>query len=389
MTVLTNRDAIRIPSPRGLIIRRAKPSETYYGGWLVGRRRGSRVCEIPTSTTPHADMIIEGVCEFIQSPPFTASATADSGGGAIDSVTQQQQNIRIVGAPTGWFDTAASGVNKITEDMLGLPAYAYDNNTLYATDGGGIYPRAGTIDRVDPRGKVSLVFDATADDLAGGDLDNEPTVRAVVTSLGAYTASAGTITVTATGALGTQDGITVAAGDEVWLPEYTGTANASVNVAAADSGPYEIVTLGATGVSAVLRRPAWWAHGAPMPLGAAVKIAEGTLFGRTVWDVGAAKGSTIGTTDPAAYPRSVTRQVVLVAGHLAVTNIPIRHATGGSNFLTSRLTANTSTLTVGGYHPLSISAGPLGTATVDITACVAAGTINVADVSTLILTITN
>lgn len=388
MTVLTNKGALRSPSPRGLVIRQSRPSEVYYSGLLVGRRKGSRLCEIPSATAPRNDLIIEGVIEYIESPPFTASSTADSNGGAIDAITRQPQNMRIVAAPCGWFDQTGT---TITEDHVGMSAYAVNNNTVSLSDANGTLSRAGTIDRVNGAGKVSLVFDNSIDDVAGGDdTDNEPTVRCVITALGAYTgAGTGTLTVTATGALASQDGITVALGDEVWLPEYTGTANSSVNVLAADSGPYRVSTLGATGVSAVLTRPDWWTHGAAMPLGAAVKVAEGTLFGRTIWDVGAAKGSTIGTTDPDAYPRSVTRSVVLVAGHLAVTNIPIRHATRKSNFLTSRLTANTSTLTVGGYHPLSISAGPIGTATVDMTACVAAGTINVADVSTLLLTITN
>ncbi len=178
-------------------------------------------------------------------------------------------------------------------------------------------------------------------------------------------------------------------GDVGWLPEYAGTANSSVNVSAANSGPYEVVALGGSGAHPVLSRPAWWAHGTAMQLGASFKVAEGTLFGRSVWDVGATAGAVIGTDDPAAYPRSVTQAIVLVAGHLVVTNVPIRSATAKSNWLTSRLTANTSTLTVGGYHPLSITAGPMGTATVDITACVGAGTINVADVSTLLLTSTN
>lgn len=118
-----------------------------------------------------------------------------------------------------------------------------------------------------------------------------------------------------------------------------------------------------------------------------IAVSAGTLFQHTKWFNSAA--GTIGTDAPAFFPRSVTQSVALVAGTTTITNVPILSATK-SGFSVRRSTANTSTLTVGGYvlngNP---TPGALGTATAEIMAAVAAGTINNADISTLHITITN
>jgi len=224
--------------------------------------------------------------------------------------------------------------------------------------------------------------DRAARDLAAG-LGSEGRCRAGATSIGAYTASNGTLTANANGALAAQDGVTMVVGDVLMLPEGL------TNVTAADAGPYTIVSLGGASAKVVLARPSWWKHADLIPQGGDLLIGpEGTLFGATTWKSFVTTAiKVIGTDAPLFWPRRVTQQVVLVGGHLVKTNVPIRSATL-TQFFFSRTTANTCSSTVQ-YVPLSIVAGALGTASVDVTAAVAAGTINAADVSTLAFTIEN
>lgn len=378
---------IRIPSPRGLVIRQAKPSTKFFGGWLIGRVRGSALAEVPTSTAPNPLLMIEGVQEYIESGPFTSSATTDSGGGAVDPITLQPQNMRIVTAPTGWFDTGTSS-HQIKTKHIGLRCYAFDNNTLYLDDLNGQLPDAGIIDDVKPgdptTAAVRLRFDPRPAAGTAANFDGEITVRCVITALSAFTESAGTITVTATGALGAQDGLTVAPGDLVWLPEYAGTANSSVNVNNAKSGFYEVLVVGTTGVQPVLTRPAFWPDATPMPLGASFHVAEGTLFSRSTWDIGAAKGSTIGTTDPSAYPREVIQQSAMTSSALVLANVPIRDATRtlGTGVLVTA--GGTTTSTVDYRSIVAATPGPIGTATITIAAIASGGGKNgTADTSTI------
>lgn len=381
MTVATG-TKIRNPSPRGIVIRQSLPSESYYGGWLVGRRRGSRYCEVPTSTSPKPDLIIEGVAEYIESPPFTASSTADSGGGAIDAITRQPQNIRIVTAPTGWFDQTGT---TITEDHVGLSAYAANNNTVSLSDSNGTLPRAGTIDRVNADGKVSLVFDNKADDLFADDPPTGPTVLVVITSLPANTVTAGVMTADATGAWGAQDtGITLALGDEVFIPE--GTTNLDN---AQEAGPWVVATLGAVGVAMVLRRPSWWPHGGAMPLGAKINVASGTIYGGSTWRSDAAKGSTIGTTAPAFWPEFLCVGVTLASGTAsAITTLPVKSLTKSQVTIQSTPTvAPHSSTRV--WRISALTAGTLGTCSITPIAESAPGTTNASDVGTYTISVRN
>lgn len=383
MTVATG-TKIRNPSPRGLVIRQSLPSISYYGGWLVGRRRGSRYCEVPTSTSPKPDLIIEGVAEYIESPPFTTSSTTDAGGGAIDSITQQPQNIRIVTAPTGWFDQTGT---TITEDHIGLSAYAANNNTVSLSDSNGTLPRAGTIDRVNADGKVSLIFDNKADDLLDDDAPTGPTVLVAITSLPANTVTSGVMTADATGAWGAQDtDVTLALGDEVFIPE--GTTNLDN---AQEAGPWVVATLGAVGVAMVLRRPSWWPHGGAMPLGAKVSIAKGAKYGCSTWRSDAAKGSTIGTTAPAFWPERLARLVTLASGTLssAITDMPVKSITTNATAIrldsvpTTAPHANTRV-----WRASAVTAGVIGTASIQVVAESAPGTTNASDAGTYMLTVT-
>lgn len=384
MTVATG-NVTRYPSPRGIVIRQSLPSIAYYGGWLVGRRRGSRYCQVPTSTTPYNDMIIEGVVEYIECPPFTASSTTDAGGGAIDSITRMPQTIRIVTATTGWFDQTGT---TITEDHCGLSAYAVNNNTVSLSDGGGVYPRAGTIDRVNPQGKISLVFDNARDQYSGAsdDADNEATVRCVITSLPANTVTAGVMTADATGAWGAQDtSETLALGDEVFIPE--GTTNLDN---AHEAGPWRVAVLGAVGVAMVLRRPTWWTHAGAMPLGAKIAIAQGANYGGSTWRSDAAKGSTIGTTAPTFWPERLIVSGTFASGTLAspITTLPVKSLVKSRVAVTPTVTtaphANTRLHRAGAVTP-----GPLGTCSITPVAESAPGTTNASDLGTFVVTVEN
>jgi hypothetical protein len=354
----------------------------------IAHRRGSMLAEVPDPDAPRDDLIFVGWSQN----EVTITTDVDSDGAAVDADDVAVQ-INVEGGVGCGLDTGG-GADEITADDIGLVAYAYDNNTAYLTSLNGQLSPLGRIERVDEDGTicVDVVEGQFLAAELGGAEDSQSlfALRCVVTALGAYTESDGVITVTATGALGTQDGVTIAAGDEVWLPEYAGTANGSVTVAAGISGPYRIANAGGTGVNAVLSRPAYWPDGDAMPLGASFKVAQGTLFANTVWDCGAAKGSTIGTTDPDAYPRSVTQTVTLTSSAKAITNVPIRSATKSNVIASLAAVGGTTTNTIGWGIIVAPTNGPIGTATTTVNAIASGGTKNgTADTSQLIVTIVN
>jgi len=179
-----------------------------------------------------------------------------------------------------------------------------------------------------------------------------------------------------------QDGITYAAGDVVLLCKQT---------TAAQNGPYVVGTVSTT---APLTRPNWWAAAKVIPLGTVFEAGyEGTLYGGSSWKSSATKGAVVDTNDPVLYPRVVKGTATLVAGTvtLGATQGLWLKSTTKSTIHVSRATANTCTLTVNGYAsaPGSNTAGIIGTAAVVINACVADGSINIADISTIFYTITN
>lgn len=372
--------------PGGLVCLQSRPSITYRPGSIVCHRVGSELMEVPLSATPRTDLVVDGI--FVGVSKFVSSSDTDAGGGSLDANGNPEM---ITGRPgtLGYFATG-SGVNEITADDIDKPCFLYDDDTVYLTDASGTLSFAGFVVDVREDGRVMVDMSENARRLyglfsAGEEPTNDrPFARAVMTSLAACAAASGVITATNNGALGAQDGVTLTAGQVVFIPK--GTTNLP---AVADAGPYVVTVVGTAGTKFVLTRPAWFAHGDPILQAFDVKIGgEGTLYKNSTWRTTCAGSLVIGTGDPLFFPDQVQQEAVLVAGHKELTNVPILSATT-SNYTIVRKTADTCTLTVGGYHPLSITAGALGTATVDITACVAAGTINVADVSTLIVTITN
>ena len=222
------------------------------------------------------------------------------------------------------------------------------------------------------------------------------TVRAVVTSLAAYAGTGtGTLTASANGAFGTQDGVaTLAVNDVVFIP--AGTTNLT---GALDSGPWQIAALGGVSAKYVLIRPSWWANGAAMPLGAVISVGgEGTNYLGHEWKSFAAQGTVIGTSDPAFYIDNFTASVTLTTGFVKLG--PSQTFPGLKSLTTSAITftptnfnGGTSTVSyrTGAYSSggSATAAGAMGTSTVSITALIAAGTFNTSDVGTGLITITN
>jgi hypothetical protein len=179
-----------------------------------------------------------------------------------------------------------------------------------------------------------------------------------------------------------QDGITYAAGDVVLLCKQT---------TAAENGPYVVGTVSTT---APLTRPNWWAAAKEIPVGTVFQAGfEGTLYGGSMWKTTAAKATVVDTNDPVLYPKTVKGTATLVAGTVtlgASQGLWLKSTTKSTIHVT-RATANTCSLTTGGYTstPAANTAGIIGTAAVVIMATVAAGTINVADISTVYYTVTN
>lgn len=219
-------------------------------------------------------------------------------------------------------------------------------------------------------GTDSLVFASDSSTAAGAFKARNVAAAGNVASLAAFTVAS-------------NDGVTNVAGDVIILAEQS---------TAAQNGPYVVGTV-ASG-SAPLSRPGWWDTGDT--LSSAVTIAvggEGTVFKNTTWrPMVAAATFVIGTTDPKLYPVEVSGTTVLIAGTFTISTVPIFSAKTSIQF--SRSIANTSTLTVGGYHATvagadGITPGVRGTAAAVVQATVGAGTISVSDVSTLHWTIRN
>lgn len=205
--------------------------------------------------------------------------------------------------------------------------------------------------------------------------------RAVATSIGAYTTSGGVLTVTANGALAAQDGVTMAAGDLLFVQEGL------TNVTAADAGPYVISSLGSASAQVVLVRPAWWKHGALVVAGAVIQIAAGgTLFGGTEWKSFVTTATkVVGTDAPVFWPRSVSKSATLVSGTItAVTTVPIRSATLSTYEISSTpTTAPHASTRV--WRVDALTAGVTGTASYTIVAESAPGTTNASDVGTYVV----
>lgn len=273
-----------------------------------------------------------------------------------------------------------SGADAITAAHVGMICYASDDQTVNLTDGAGLRPAVGKIYGLQGTqvkvgvGEPSL-YDA-ADNLAAPVVIKTARARNVingnVADLTAYTVAANAAV---------NDNVLNVANDIVLVVAQT---------TAAQNGLYKVGTVG--GGTAPLTRIA------PMPAGYVfvadefeIAVGEGAVFAHSKWFNSA--GGTIATNTPAFMPETVTISQALTAGTATVASIPVLSATKTFIGLTRRI-ANTSTATTGGYCTTvgganGVTAGALGTASIVIEACVAAGTINNADISTLEVSVHN
>ncbi len=189
----------------------------------------------------------------------------------------------------------------------------------------------------------------------------------------------------------------------VTLSTYTVTASSVVNdavsggnvagdvvlaVAQATVSQNGLYVCGAvtSSVCALTRAPGF-ATGTVLSPSQLVEVSEGTLFSNTEWKASNAGPVTVDTTSTTWYPRFVGQAATLVAGVLAVSNVPILSSTK-TTFAFNRTTPTGTASTIQ-YQFVSTVAGAIGTCTTSILATVAAGTINVADSSAGTFSITN
>lgn len=164
------------------------------------------------------------------------------------------------------------------------------------------------------------------------------------------------------------DGVTYAQGDRVLLAGQTSTIANGIYVVGAVAGG-----------SAPLTRAPDMFTGDIIPGGQIVEVSEGTIQQNSTWKCMTSGSNTVGTTAVVYMPRVTRGQSALVAGSFTIT-APM-WSTTQSQVLLTRSTANTASATSGGYAYDAMTTGVAGTA--HVIACVVAGTINAADVSTL------
>lgn len=280
----------------------------------------------------------------------------------------------------GVFYFNVSGTAPTAADV-GKLMFVVDDNTVSLDDAGGQRPPAGYLfqgPRADGQAPVFVgapslrMLNPEADPSAAA---NEFRARAVHTT--------NVADLTAFPVATNNDGVTLVAGDVVLLVAQT---------TAAQNGPYVVGTVG--GGNAPLVRPDWWSATSTQKTGRIINLGpEGTVFKNTDWKAMHATDSVVvDTTDPEFYPLAVSGATALVAGTFTISTVPIFSAS--SQVVLTRKVANTSTATTGGYHATNggadgITPGKIGTAAAIVQATVAAGTINVADVSTLHWTVLN
>lgn len=271
----------------------------------------------------------------------------------------------------------ANGDTIVAADV-GKYCYAGDDQTVYLSDGAGLRPLAGVIYSVSATLGVAVGVGFASPYAINPEVSPASTAnraRAVRTT--------NVADLTAFAVATACDGLTLVAGDVVLLVAQTTPA---------ENGPYVVGTVG--GGNAPLTRPDWFSVGSSQKSGMKITLgAEGTVFKNTTWRAFVAADSfVVGTTDGKFYPEMVSGATALVAGTFTISTVPIFGA--NSQVALTRKVANTSTATTGGYHPTTggatgITAGVIGTAAAIIEACVAAGTINNADISTLHWTVIN
>ncbi len=285
-----------------------------------------------------------------------------------------------------------AGVNApLDSTPYGAPLYMEDDNSV-GTGQGTEAQIAGRFMGIEDDGRVRVLmtnqaswFDAAA--IGGSAGTPNFKVRAVITSLPANAGTTtGVLTASSTGAIGAQDGLTLVAGDLVFIQE--GTTNLS---AASDAGPYVVTNPGATGVKYVLTRPTWWETGAPIVQGQILQVGgEGTLWAGTEWKTFVAKGKVVDTDAPLFWVREVSQALALTSSAVTVTNVGVRSASKSAVFAQFQAAGGTTTSTIGYGVITAPTPGAIGTASFVIDALASGmGKNGSSDASTVVVSVIN
>lgn len=348
-----------------------------YAGTMVATDASGNA--IPATTAPTAK-VIWGRCER-----QVDNRTANTPYGAAGA---QQVLVR----PGAYYFAQDA---TITQANVGQNAYAVDDSSVSLSDNGGTRILAGVIEP-GARFKSSALLSTDAVAIRFQALPQSGTsVVPATQNVSLYKArSVGTANhslvsfVGVTGGSSTNtDGVLAVAGDIVLLTAQT---------AAAENGPYVVGTV--TAGTAPLTRPFWFETASTQSSGFAISVGgEGTIYKNTLWKACVAASTfVVGTTDGKFYPLSVTFSAALVAGTLtagagatagAPANLPVFSA--NSSLSITRKTANTTAATVMYALNGAPTPGVPGTGAISAMATVAAGTINVADISTMLCTLIN
>ena len=311
--------------------------------------------------------------------PTTATGAGRAIGKAVQTIASAAAGERclIESGRTYLFTNGATTDAFSEASQRGAPAYALDDHTIADNSNGDTLPFVGFYEGMEADGKVRVFvigYDITGVDVAEAASGGITAVRARnvvnanVANLAAYTVASNAANNDAT--LGV-------AGDIVLLVAQT---------TAAENGLYTIGTV-AAGAAPLVRHPSMFTARVFRTSEFDVAIGSGTVFAHSRWFNSLA--GTVGTDASGFVPESVTISQALIAGTMTLISVPILSATKTA-ISAYRKTANTSTGTTGGYVTNgTATAGALGTASVEVMAAAAAGTINNADISTLHVTITN
>lgn len=318
-----SRNAIRNHHPMGLEKRvlylRGGTGNVYLYAF-VGQRWGSPYLE-PMSS--RSDLIPRGIA---------LDCITDPGNG------DNTEKLPVQAGRISGFSNSA-GNDAITASDYGRIVYAVDDNTLARTDGdtgaGPTRSPAGFFTGFDPIAGVDTLeievpenFDAVVMRLQGFDVgDATPTQDALVyQARGLVTSNIASL---AAFTVAGNDGLTYSQGQIVWLVGQT---------TAAQNGPYAVGAV--AGGTAALTRPAWWNTGDVKAPGVEVHINEGTTWKGYVWYATATGSITVGTTDPAFYPRRQSFTTAAMTGG-TVTTSTLWLRSGGSVLYSRAVTGGT------------------------------------------------
>lgn len=308
-----------------------------------------------------------------------AEATADnSASGATDGLVN-------CAVRAGIFYLANDGT--IGQAQMFQPCYLLDDQTVSANDQAGQASQAGTVMGFDSGGVWVLLGMSFAQVAGSAYATPQGKARCMCVLPDAYGGTGtGVLTeTTASSGLGVQNGVTLAAGNVVFIE--AGSANLS---AAADAGPWVVTTVGSASVQWVLTRPDWYANGSTITQSMTIDISgDDNKYGGRTFKAFCAAAQVVGTNDAKFYVGRITVQVTLVASTYTLNTIGIRSATESA--IACQLAGGTPLAGTVGYGTIAaMTPGYAGTGSAVIDALAANMTKNgTTDVSVLNVTVTN